>query len=337
MNMSFRRRKQISAIVFTLIAAAFLISSNGCRTPPQSQNGTPQPAPSATPAVAFDGQRAFEHVRKQVEFGPRPAGSAELAKTREYILTQLQLPGLNITTDEFSAKTPAGVRKMVNVTAELPGESSDVIIISSHYDTKLFKDIVFVGANDGASSTGAVLELARVMATSGKKPRFTYWFVFFDGEEAVCREWDECKVDGQPDNTYGSRRYVEQLKTKNEIKRVRAMILLDMVGYANLTIGRDLEMSTKWLVDTIWTTASELGFSRNFLNFDEGVGSDDHEPFKNAGIDVVDIIQIRTFTYWHTDKDTLDKISPESLRIVGTVVLNSLPKIEQKLSEKGSG
>ena len=336
-------------IALVSLAVALLSLLAGCQgssapNQTQTQNASPSssssPSPSATTAAQqrgseFDGQRAFENVRKQVEFGPRPAGSEELAKTREYIIGELKSYGLNVMTDEWSPKTPVGVRKMVNVTAELPGESSDVIIISSHYDTKLFKQFQFVGANDGGSSTGALMELARVLAASGQKPRFTYWFVFFDGEEAFCFDWEECKnPNGEPDNTYGSRHFVDQLKAKKEIKRVRAMILLDMMGYKDLQLGRDLEMSTKWLIDVVWNTARETGHGNQFINMNEGVGGDDHEPFVKAGIDSLDIIQLSTYPHWHTPDDTLDKISPESLKTVGDVLLASLPRIEQHLQSK---
>jgi hypothetical protein len=298
---------------------------------------TPAASPSQTSAalrLVIDGERAFEHVRKQVEFGPRPAGSAELARTREYIVSELKSYGLNVTLDEWQAKTPIGERKMANVTAELPGESSDVIIISSHYDTKLFKQFRFVGANDGASSTGALMEMARVMATSGQKPRLTYRFVFFDGEEAFCENWDDCETPDGPDNTYGSHRYVKQLKEKNETKRVRAMILLDMIGYKNLELGRNTTLSTIWLIDAVWDTASELGYGDYFVNTTEHCDGDDHVPFLNAGIEALDIIQLGSYEYWHDAEDTLDKISPQSLKIVGDVVLASLPRIEQRLLSK---
>jgi len=150
---------------FALLLLASLIGAAGCKqqSAPQ-QNANQQAAATPTPSpVAFDAARAFEHVRKQVEIGPRPAGSEELARTREYLMGELKSYGLTATTDEWTATTPIGPRKMVNLTAELAGESSDFIIISSHYDTKYYKNMRFVGANDSASSTGALLELARAL------------------------------------------------------------------------------------------------------------------------------------------------------------------------------
>lgn len=325
------------ALAFVL---TFLFPLLGC---PSSGN-KPADVSSTLPASAaksdFDGDRAFEQVRKQVDFGPRPAGSAELEKTRNYMIDQLKSYGLKVTTDEFHATTPIGDRKMANVTAELAGESNDVVIISSHYDTKYFKDIKFVGANDGGASTGALLEIARVMAANKQKPKLTYWFVFFDGEEAFCFDWDECHNPNPadpktplPDHTYGSRRYVAQLIEKTELKRVRAMILLDMMGYKNLQLGRD-DLSTTWLLDTVWQTAKQLGYGNVFVGAREGVGDDDHGPFLRAGVDALDIIQLNGYPYWHTKEDTLDKVSGKSLKIVGDAVLSSLPKIEERLANK---
>ncbi|MDT4968194.1 MAG: hypothetical protein QOJ64_2931 [Acidobacteriota bacterium] len=324
------------AFVLIAVLSIFLAACNGGNKPSSvASNASPAPSPLPTTAksgLTIDGARAFEHVRKQVEIGPRPAGSAELAKAREYIVAELKSYGLNVTADEFAPKTPLGDRKMVNVIAELPGESSDVIILSSHYDTKLFKQFRFVGANDGGSSTGTLMEMARAMATSGKKSHFTYWFVFFDGEEAFCEEWDQCKNPDGPDNTYGSRHFAKKLQDSGEIKRVRALILLDMMGYKNLELGRNEVLSTRWLIDAVWDTARELGYEKNFIEEIEHCDGDDHVPFLEAGIQSLDIIQLNTYEYWHKPEDTLDKISPESLKIVGDVVLASLPRIEQRLS-----
>jgi Zn-dependent M28 family amino/carboxypeptidase len=315
---------------------AFLLACPGGSNKPASINSsTPVEAPAKSD---FDADRAFEYVKKQVEFGPRPPGSPELESTRAWIIDQLRSFGLNVTADEFRATTPVGEKKMANIVAELPGPSSDIIIISSHYDTKLFKEFKFVGANDAGSSTGALMEIARVLAA--KKPnKLTYRFVFFDGEEAFCKEWEDCHNPNPadpneklPDNTYGSRHYVSQLVARNEVSRVKAMILMDMMGYKNLKLGR-ADLGTKWLQDIVWQTGKQLGY-KEFNDSVEGVGDDDHSPFLKAGIDSLDIIQLTTYYEWHTKDDTLDKISGKSLKIVGDTIIASLPKIEEHIASR---
>jgi glutaminyl-peptide cyclotransferase len=295
-------------------------------------------SPVASPnkeRTAFDGERALAHVKAQVEFGPRPAGSQASDKTGAYIKRELESYGLKTTLDTFTPNTPRGKVKMKNIIAELPGETSDIIIIASHYDTKYFQDFNFVGANDAGSSTGALLEIARAMAADSaagrSKRRFTYQFVFFDGEESFCREWGDC-LNGK-DNTYGSRHMVERLKKEKSLNRINAMILLDMVGDKDLKIPRE-ESSSRWIVDAIWATARELGYERHFPNEDHSL-TDDHIPFLEAGVDAVDLIDfdygVEENNYWHTEQDTLDKISARSLQIVGEVVLQSLPRIEAQI------
>src|SRR5262249_2190163 len=188
--------------VFFLLIIGFIIACTDNSAPVKpSVAGSPTPPATGSESkkmtTAFDSERAFGHVKKQVEFGPRPAGSAAIEKTRQYILDELKAYGLKTSLEEFTASTPRGKVKFKNIIAELPGaelpgERSSTIILASHYDTKPFKDFIFVGANDGGSSTGVLLEIARVMAIEKRKSRFTYQFVFFDGEEAFCREWGEC-------------------------------------------------------------------------------------------------------------------------------------------------
>lgn len=285
-------------------------------------------SPSPTPppiASAFNGERALAHTRKQIDFGPRPPDTPELAKTRAYIINELKSYGMSVTTDEFTAATPEGRKKMTNIIGEIAGETKTVILITSHYETKFYKDMIFVGANDPAASVGTLLEIARVAASSAK-PKVTYRFVFFDGEEAFCEGWDDCGTSENPDHTYGSRHYAKQLVDKNEVETTRAMILLDMIGYTKLELGRDT-LSTRWLQDIIWQTGRELGFTKVFVDRPEGVGGDDHEPFLRVGIDSVDLIQLNDYPYWHTPEDTLDKVSAQSMKIVGDTVLASLPRI----------
>jgi len=330
-----------------LIASLLFACADGAGSSKPSVENAPAPTVGAekedkTKKAAFDGERAFNHVKAQVEFGPHPAGSPAIEKTREYIVRELKGYGLKTTLDEFADNTPRGKMKFKNVIAELPGESSDVIIIASHYDTKPFKEFTFVGANDGGSSTGALLEIARVMAAesqpgnqdAGRKRKFTYWFVFFDGEEAFCHEWSEC-LNGN-DHTYGSRHMVERLKQEKQLDRVKAMILLDMIGDRDLTVPRE-EGSSQWLVEAIWGTARQLGNAKEFPDRPFAVGDDDHMPFLRAGVPAVDVIDLEYGSspgdndYWHTKEDTLDKISPRSLKIVGDVILLSLPKIEAQI------
>jgi glutaminyl-peptide cyclotransferase len=290
---------------------------------------------SGKKTTSFDGERAFNHVKAQVGFGPRPMGSAAIETTREYILRELNSYGLKTFRDQFTPVTPKGKLKMANIIAELPGETSDIIIIASHYDTKYFKEFTFLGANDAGSSTGALLEIARVMAAEKEagreRRRFTYQFVFLDGEESYCREWSEC-MNGN-DNTYGSRHMVERLKKERQLSRIKAMILLDMIGDKDLAIPRE-ENSSGWLVEAIWSAARELGFSAQFPDRTHMI-TDDHIPFLQAGIPAVDLIDFEyggeDNSYWHTDRDTLDKVSPKSLKIVGDVLLLSLPRIEAQI------
>ena len=299
----------------------------GISTSPVSASPT---APAIPGAIAFNGERAMDHVRKQVELGPRPPGSPEAAQVRDYIVGELKKYGLSVTTDPFTAATPMGETRMTNITAEIPGESSDVLIIASHWDTKLYKDMHFVGANDPGASVGTLLEIARVISGLQQKPKLTYWLVLFDGEEAFCRNWEDCGEPNAPDNTYGSRRYVSELRAKNELKRVKALILLDMIGYKDLELGRDT-MSTRWLQDVIWQTAREMGHGSIFVEREEAVGGDDHEPFLRAGIDSVDLIQLNSYPHWHRATDTIDQVSSQSMKVVGEVVLASLPRVEQRI------
>jgi glutaminyl-peptide cyclotransferase len=292
-----------------------------------------RPVPSKPTVAAFSGERAMDHVRKQIDFGPRPPDTQQLAKTRAYITNELKSYGLNVSLDEFNATTPQGEKKMANIVAEIPGETKSLILITSHYDTKYYKDMYFVGANDPASSVATLLEIGRVLGSRTEKPKATYRLVFFDGEEAFCEGWSDCGDQENPDNTYGSRHYVSQLRARNELADTKAMILLDMMGYKNLELGRD-PMSTRWLQDIIWKTGRELGYGKVFVDREEGVGGDDHEPFLGAGVASVDLIQLSSYPHWHKADDTADKISAQSMKIVGEAILASLPKIAEQAGKQ---
>jgi glutaminyl-peptide cyclotransferase len=275
---------------------------------------------AAQTAVPFDSTRAYNHVRDQVAFGPRPAGSPANARTRAYIINTLAKAGYTAVEQTFQTTTPVGPVTMTNIIATLPGERPERIAIASHFDTKPINEFRFVGANDGGSSTGALLELARVMKTR-PKPRFTIEFLFFDGEEA----WGEWR---DPNHTYGSRHYVTAARTSGTLAGLKALILLDMIGDRALNLRRDTNSAT-WLTDIVWATAKRLGHGGHFLDEPFPV-EDDHIPFVKAGVPSVDLIDL-DYPAWHTAGDTLDKVSAGSLQIVGDVVLAALPEIEARL------
>lgn len=329
-----------SRLALLAIALVLPLPFYGCpknELPPRPKAGistsTRPVTPSPNVVTAFNGERAMDHVRKQIEFGPRPPDTEQLAKTRAYITKELKSYGLAVSLDEFSVGTPQGEKKMANIVAEIPGQSKTLILITSHYDTKFYKDMLFVGANDPAASVATLLEIGRVLGGNKEKPKATYRLVFFDGEEAFCENWSDCGDEESPDNTYGSRHYVSQLRANNELEHTKAMILLDMMGYKNLELGRD-PMSTRWLQDIIWKTGRELGHDKVFVDREEGVGGDDHEPFIKAKVDSVDIIQLTSYPYWHKVDDTVDKISSQSMKIVGDTILASLPKIAERVTKE---
>ncbi len=272
-------------------------------------------------AATFNGGRAFEDLKHLVSYGPRPAGSKALAESRLWIIAQLKLAGAQVEEDTFTASTPVGEIPMTNLIAKFPGAQPKVVMVTGHYDTKLFENFRFVGANDGASSAALLLELARDL--QGRQHAMTYWLVFFDGEEAV-RDWTDT------DSVYGSRHLVQKLSSDGELGRVRAMILVDMIGDAHLDIHREAN-STPWLADTVCSAAHRLGYTKEFLDSPTSV-DDDHIPFVNAGVAAVDLIDFDygpDNSYWHTDKDTVEHCSPLSLTIVGRVVLATLADLEK--------
>lgn len=305
--------------------------------PPRPRAGmstSPRPiVPDTRPVPVFDGGRAMDHVKKQIDFGPRPPDTPQLEKTRAYITDELKSYGLKVSFQEFVAVTPKGEKKMANIVGEIAGETRTLVLLASHYETKYYKDMQFVGANDPAASVATLLEIGRVLGSSKEKAKVTYRFVFFDGEEAFCEGWSDCDNPDGPDNTYGSRRYVELLRERDELKSAGALILLDLMGYKNLELGRDT-LSTRWLQDIIWQTGRELGHSKIFIDRHEGVGGDDHEPFLRAGVAAVDLIQLNTYPHWHKADDTIDKVSAQSMKIVGETVLASLPKIATRVTQR---
>ena len=295
-------------ILADLLATLFILSS-GC---------SPSPDAAVPP---LSGDRAMAHVRAQVAIGPRPPGSAALEQCREYIIGQLKGFGYEIEIDDFEVPTPYGKKRMKNLIARKGTADRDAVVLASHYDTKLMEGIHFVGANDAGSSTGLLIELARVLAD--REGKLDCWFLFLDGEEAFI-EWSTF------DSTYGSRHLARRWRQDGTAARIRALLLLDMIGDRDLDILKETR-STRWLSDLVWSTARKAGLE-GILSRYQGAVEDDHLPFLDAGIPAVDLIDLNygpSKSYHHTEDDTLDKVSPESMEKTGRLVLAVLEELQR--------
>jgi len=278
-------------------------------------------APPPGKADGFDGKRAYELVVKQVSFGPRPAGSAALARLQEYLESELRSYGCAVDTDSFSADTPAGRLTMKNILAKIPGLKPGIILLGTHYDTKRLEN--FVGADDAGSSTAVMLEIARIFCGQKAPGKYAVWVAFLDGEEAVNVEWKD------PDNRYGSRQMAAQMAASGDLKKIRVFLLADLVGGKNLRLMRESD-STKSYTDLVWKTGQRLGYEKVFVDQSTPV-ADDHLSFLARGVPAVDVINMETSaTYWHTPQDTPDKLSPKSLAIVGHTLLETIKELQQK-------
>jgi glutaminyl-peptide cyclotransferase len=306
-----------------------------------ANNGSAASAAATNPAEAapppaqtggFDGQAAFDFTAKLVSFGPRPPASDAIHHTQDYLVEQLKSFGCDVDTDDFHASTPVGEVAMKNIIAKTPGESprEGLILLMTHYDT-LRKESEeyhpsgpgdFVGAVDGGSSTGLMLEMARILCTTPQKPN-AVWMAFVDGEEAFVN-WN-----ADNDNTYGSRQLAAKMAASSDLKRVKAVMLADMVGPQNLKLDHEAN-STPWLIDLVWSTAARLGYQDEFPAQRANAISDDHLAFLNRKVASVDLIDLNNYPYWHTQQDTIDKVSPRSLAIVGHVMLASISELQRK-------
>jgi glutaminyl-peptide cyclotransferase len=333
-----------NASLAALCACAFFLGLAGCKAKADSPQPTAKDAPfmsaltTAPPAIAqnpadeapppdktggLDGKRAFASVAKQVSFGPRPAGSPAIAQTQDYLLAELKSFGCTADVDAFSSDTPAGRIPMKNILVKIPGDRPGVILLGTHYDTKRLE--IFVGADDAGSSTAVMLELARLLCP--QHGHYNVWIAFFDGEEAVRPEWQD------PDNCYGSRQMAARFANSGDLTKIKAFLLADIVGTRTPHFKRET-YSTKALVDLVWGVAKKLGYGNIFVD-DSSAVEDDHQSFLKRHVPSVDVIDLDNgpggdVYYWHTPQDSLDKISPKTLAIVGHVFLESVKQLQTK-------
>jgi glutaminyl-peptide cyclotransferase len=285
--------------------------------------------PDSSPSPAIDGDRAMQYVKEIVKFGPRPLASANHKKVEDYL--DARLKGDNVEDDTFTADTPVGKFPVHNIVAKYPGTKDGIIVVASHYDTNYpLRDTSYIGANDGASSSALLLELANHLRDESKgKPLdgYSVWLVWDDAEEAMK---PDTEMDFMADSLYGITHLAERWEADGTLKKIKAFLLADMIGDADLNIDRD-ENSTPWLEAVVLEAAKRQGYQSHFFERDNKV-SDDHIPFVKRGVpcaDLIDFMYGYNNVFWHTPQDTIDKLSPKSIAIVGGVILETIRIVDK--------
>jgi glutaminyl-peptide cyclotransferase len=324
--------KSTAFLVLLVCCAIFACNSDKDATTAKAQG--PQPAapaaespakmklpPDSGPLPAFDSARAMKYVKEIVAFGPRPIGSANHKEVEEYIASRLK--GDEVENDDFTADTSEGKFPVRNIVAKFPGTKDGLIVVASHYDTNYpLRNTTYVGANDGASSSALLLEIANQLGGK-KRDGYSVWLVWDDAEEAM-KEWSDA------DSLYGIRHLAQKWQDDGTLKKVKVFLLADMIGDADLNIDRDLN-STPWLEDVVYQAATRLGDQSHFFARENQV-SDDHLPFMQRGIPCADLIDFDygyNNVFWHTPQDTVDKLAPKSLEIVGRTILETISILDR--------
>jgi glutaminyl-peptide cyclotransferase len=275
---------------------------------------------NASPHI--DAKRVFEITREVTAFGPRYIGSENHKKLERYIVEHLK--GDQVEDDAFTADTIEGKFPVRNIIAKFPGAKDGIIVIMGHYDTVYpLRNSGFVGANDGGSSTAILLEYADQLRGK-KRDGYSVWLVWTDGEEAV-RKWTDT------DSVYGARHLAEKWEKDGTLKKIKALMVMDMIGDADLDITRNTK-GAAWLLDLIYSAAEREGYQSHFFA-QEGPIEDDHIPFFNRGVPCADIIDFDygyNNVFWHSPQDTIDKISPKSYQIVGDTILETIQLLDQR-------
>ncbi len=305
-------------------ASAAGASTPATTSPPDTTAPKLSLPPDTGPPPAIDSTRAFQYVKEIVAFGPRPIGSANHKKVEDYILAHLK--GDEVENDMFTADTPEGKFPVHNIVGKFPGTKDGIIVIASHYDTNYpLRETTYVGANDGGSSSALLLEFANQLRGK-KRDGYSVWLVWDDAEEAM-KTWSECLRD----SLYGIRHLAEKWEADGTLKKIKAFLLADMIGDADLNIDRDTN-STPWLEDVVYEAATRLGYQSHFFGRTVPGMEDDHIPFVKRGVPSADLIDFDygyNNVFWHTPQDTVDKLSPKSLEIVGSTMLETVAILDK--------
>jgi glutaminyl-peptide cyclotransferase len=321
-----RAPRQLAAVLLLtcLWACAKDKGSSATTEAAPAQVAAPQPPPVSTraPQAVINGARTMQYTKEIIAYGPRYLGSPGHKKVENYLRSHLKND--QVDDDTFTVESPEGNFPGRNLIAKFPGKKDGIIVIASHYDTNYpLRKTPFIGANDGAATSALLLELAQHLRGSNLEG-YSVWLLWTDAEEAV-RTWTAT------DSLYGTRHLAEVWEGDGTLKKIKAFLLADMIGDADLDVQRDTN-STPWVEDLVLEAATRLGYQSHFFAQTTAV-SDDHLPFVQRGVPVADIIDLDygyNNVFHHTVQDTIDKLSARSLEISGDVIWETVQLVNER-------
>lgn len=321
--MSARRKKRLADVlvitVIAAVAAVFLLHRRNLLPRLHKADPVPRKEVRAIP-YAGSGTNAMAETSAFAALGPKVSGTDANRAAVEHIVSRLKSHGLEPVVDVFEDASPAGKTVFRNIEVSIPGLSSGIVVVACHFDTKSGISPSFLGANDSASGVGLLIDLARALHATRPHTN-TYFVAFLDGEECI-REYAET------DGLHGSRRLADRLVSRGLVPSVKGVFILDMIGDRDLTVTL-APNSTPSLMKSVFDAASAEGVRSKFSLASTPI-LDDHVPFLRKGMPAVDIMDFQYGStpgandYWHTDRDTMDKLSPKSLETVGRVTWRAM-------------
>ncbi len=290
-------------------------------------------AAKAPASHALSGGEVLRLTQQYVDAAPkRFIGSPGHAAAEKFIREHFQPEAAkgDLVTDEFYARTPIGLVTMRNFVVKYPGKKDGIIVLASHYETNYWlKDINFVGANDGACTTALLIAIGQYLREHPPQG-YSVWLLFDDGEESINTQWTNS------DSLYGVRHIAAKWSGDGTLVRIKALIVADMIGWKNMKIDHELN-STPWLLDLLTKAGKDTGHS-NYITGSSQAIDDDHLPFKDRGVPVLDVIAYEygpfdakrgDYAFHHTAQDTMDKLSAQSLQVSADIFLDLIRLIDQ--------
>lgn len=287
-----------------------------------------------TPARAggVSGQNVLQLTQQLLAVAPkRFNGSPGHAAAEQFIKSHFAPEAAkgDLVVDTFFANTPAGPQEMHNLLVKFPGKRDGIIVLASHYETNYnLRNINFVGANDGACTSALLIAIGQYLREH-PPTGYSVWLLFDDGEESVSGDWSN-----QSDQLYGTRHIAAKWSADGTLPHIKAFLLADMIGWKQMKVDRETN-STPWLLQDLQQAARDTGHASYLAHGGQPI-DDDHLPFKERGVPVLDVICFEYGTpedpeaYHHTVQDTLDKLSAQSLQVSADLFLDLIRLINQQ-------